>query len=383
MKKIAFVMNNMTSGGVQVSIINLLKKLSNFDLDISLFLTSVSGIYINDIPSNVKIVPIFNSDLIQNDNIIFYNSINKDDSLKLKVKKCFHKLLNKLDKQHINKYSLKKSIIYDENFDYVIDYLGYGSFCTYYSLFGIKGDIKITFIHDEKVEWINNLKSLYNMFDNIYCVSNSCKEILDNIFPAMKDKTAVCRNIIDKEKIYALSTEKCELNDECKCKLLTIGRFEYQKGYDLLLKVAEILKKENFDFIWYIIGNGSLYEKIENDINIKGLKNHVVLLGMQKNPYKYLKNIDIYVQTSRHEGYGIAIAEARSLNIPVISTNLKCVAEQINNEKNGFLVSFDEGEFAKCIKKVSSDKDLYNKIVSQLKKENIEEEIDIVRLLEI
>lgn len=383
MKNIAFVMNNMTSGGVQVSIINLLRCLKQYDVNITLFITSNSGVYTDDIPENVKVIQIFNDDIIQNDNVLFYNPIYKDDSISLKIKKVFHKLINKIDKQHINKYLLKKSIRSDNKFDYVIDYLGYGSFCSYYTLFGINSYCKITFIHDEKVEWINNLKDMYLLFDKIFCVSNSCKKIIDNIFPEMKKHTKVCRNVIDKDKIINMSSEKCELFSANSTKILTIGRLEYQKGYDMLVKVAKLLKDNQIDYKWYIIGSGSLENEIKNKISKNNLESNIILLGTKKNPYKYLKNADIYVQTSRHEGYGIAIAEARVLNKPIVSTNLNCVTEQITNNSNGILCSFDENEFCNAILNLINDKKFYNSIVTQLKKENINDTVDIVDLLEL
>ena len=50
---------------------------------------------------------------------------------------------------------------------------------------------------------------------------------------------------------------------------------------------------------------------------------------LSSNPYKYIKNGDIYVQPSRFEGYGITIAEAKALNKPIVASNIPEFKEQL------------------------------------------------------
>lgn len=382
MKKIAFIMNNMTSGGVQVSLINLLKKISKKNIEITLLLTSASGEYLEDVPKNIKIIQIFENNILQKDNVIFYNSISLKDKPIATFLKIYHKVINKVNKKHINEYLLKKSKKIDEEYDYVIDYLGYGSFCTYYSIYGVKGHKKITFIHDEKTTWIENVKDIYCLFDNIYCVSNSCKKLMSQEFPNMKEKIEICRNIVDKEKIYKLSQESCTITDKCLT-ILTIGRLEIQKGYDLLIDIAILLKENGIEYKWYIIGEGSLRKEIENNIIKNNLSENIVLLGMQKNPYKYMKRIDIYVQPSRHEGYGIAIAEARVLCKPIVATDIDCIKEQIIDGKNGLIAKFDKQDFCSKIQDIYLNNKLKEKLINNLKEDKNNEIIDIEKLLDI
>ena len=166
-------------------------------------------------------------------------------------------------------------------------------------------------------------------------------------------------------------------------KLLTVGRLEYQKGYDLLLEVAKLLKDAAIEFKWYIIGTGSLYENISKEIRVRELSNNVILLGMKENPYPYFLKCDIYVQPSRHEGYGIAIAEARILEKPIIVTNLDCVREQIKDSENGLLCEFDKIDFYNKIKLLINDENLKNKLIENLKRANKEWDNDIKKLLEV
>ena len=65
---------------------------------------------------------------------------------------------------------------------------------------------------------------------------------------------------------------------------------------------------------------------------------NVILWGMQENPYKFIKNADVFLCTSHYEGYGLVVAEALILEKPVISTNVSGPAEILNNGDYGMLV---------------------------------------------
>jgi len=80
----------------------------------------------------------------------------------------------------------------------------------------------------------------------------------------------------------------------------------------------------------------------------------------------------LYVQTSRHEGFGIPIAEARLLNIPVVTTRFDSVYMQMVDGKNGLVTDIDAESVADAIEKIMKDKELYNSIVRYLKTEQKE-----------
>lgn len=62
---------------------------------------------------------------------------------------------------------------------------------------------------------------------------------------------------------------------------------------------------------WYCIGEGNLRDKINYNIKEYNVRESVILLGINKNQYLYIKNADIYVQTSRSECYCITVIEAK------------------------------------------------------------------------
>ncbi len=64
-------------------------------------------------------------------------------------------------------------------------------------------------------------------------------------------------------------------------------------------------------------------------------------LGIRQNPYPYFKDCDIYVQTSRHEGYVTTVTEAKLFCLPIVCTDVSGAREQIKDETNGEVVPVD------------------------------------------
>jgi glycosyltransferase involved in cell wall biosynthesis len=101
---------------------------------------------------------------------------------------------------------------------------------------------------------------------------------------------------------------------------------------------------------WYCIGEGNKRHEYEELISKLGLVNDFILLGSNTNPYPYILESDIYVQTSRHEGYCLTLAEAICLKKPIVTTNFIGAFEQVTNGINGWIVKASEEEIYEKIK---------------------------------
>ena len=166
-------------------------------------------------------------------------------------------------------------------------------------------------------------KQYYDLYDQIIAVSDSTKEIFVETFPEYSNKMKVIYDINNPDLINQMSNlENITFDQYTGLKILTIGRLANQKGYEFALEACKRLKDRGIDFKWYVLGKGPLKNEIEKKIQEYNLQNHFILLGVKNNPYPYIKNADLYVQTSRFEGFGLAIAEARMLNIPVVTTGI-------------------------------------------------------------
>ena len=129
------------------------------------------------------------------------------------------------------------------------------------------------------------------------------------------------------------------------------------------------MKQQGLKFHWYLIGEGPERVNIEKQKQMLGVEEEVILLGLQTNPYAYMAQADIYVQTSRFEGFGLTIGEAKILGKPVVSTNFDVVYNQLTHEKNGLIADMTGESVAKNILRLIEDNELRETIITAVKKE--------------
>lgn len=103
--------------------------------------------------------------------------------------------------------------------------------------------------------------------------------------------------------------------------LITVGRLESQKGFDLLLQAFANLKDYFPEWQLIILGEGILHLYLKDLCHQLQLNSRVYFLGRVKNIYEFLQEADIYVMSSRFEGFPNALCEAMASGLPVISTD--------------------------------------------------------------
>lgn len=126
-------------------------------------------------------------------------------------------------------------------------------------------------------------------------------------------------------------------------KIISVGRLEYQKGYDILIDVWKRVIEKNKDWVLEIYGDGTEREKLQNKINNLGLRHSFLLKGTVKNiQEKYLES-SIYVMTSRFEGMPMVLLEAQACGLPIISFDCPCGPKEIINDNiDGFICKFND-----------------------------------------
>lgn len=208
----------------------------------------------------------------------------------------------------------------------------------------------------KNIKYLKNIvymyKKYYGKYDKIFCVSKDAQKKFIKYFPTLETKVDIFFNILNNTEIKAKSLE-CGFNDNFNgIRIVTVGRLSEEKDQILIPKLVKRLVDDNFNIKWYCIGDGESRKEIENMIEQFNIHKELILLGTQSNPYPFIKNSDIYVQTSKHEGYCITLAEAKLLAKPIITTDFVGAREQIENGKNGIIVNFSEDELYESIKKL-------------------------------
>lgn len=199
---------------------------------------------------------------------------------------------------------------------------------------------------EERNRLIKNVS--FSKFKAIVCVSEAAKISLEKLMPDYKGKMIVANNYINGKQIVKLSKEKIENNElEKKENLITFinvaRHFEKAKKISRIILSASKLHKEGYDFRVVLVGSGEDTEKYRKMIKEEKLEDVVLLVGNQINPYKYIRESECMIVSSDFEGYGIVIDESRILNIPVISTDVadaKTILQQgygicVENSENG------------------------------------------------
>ena len=393
-KNILFVIDSLHCAGAEKSLTTLLSLLdySKYNVDLQLF--GYGGALEEVLPKEVNILPQFTytkfTDLSIKESIV--DSIKRMNfdmlssriqySLKLRKGNTTNAQKARLFWQCVSKSIEKSEKIYDIAISYA------QGVPTFYVAEKIKAKEKFAWVNvsyrledeDRKFQ-----REFYKEYKKIVAVSQSTKEIFIETFKEFEDKMEVIHDINDFNLINKMASVGESYNDNFKgIKILTIGRLAYQKGYDIALDACKELKEKGINFRWYVLGKGPLKDEIEKYIKEQGLEENFILLGVTSNPYPYIKNCDIYVQTSKFEGFGIAIAEARMLNKPVVTTRFDAVYTQMIHEKNGLVVDMNGHSVSEGIVRLIEDTKLSNEIVDYLKKDkkgNTEELIKFYNLI--
>jgi glycosyltransferase involved in cell wall biosynthesis len=121
--------------------------------------------------------------------------------------------------------------------------------------------------------------------------------------------------------------------------LLSVGRLVHEKAYDVLIQAIHIVVQEYPNLAVHIAGTGPLQNELQNLITRLELGEQVHLLGIRNDVSDLMMKADIFVMSSRSEGMPIALLEAMSAGLPIIATRVGGIAEVVNDNVEGILVS--------------------------------------------
>lgn len=374
--KIIFVNNNMNIGGVQKSLCNLLKEIYN-DYDITLFLFSRTGDYLQEIPNNVSIK--FCTGVYKYLGISQKECKTITDVLirgvlafltKLFGRNFVLRIMNIFQKRLTDEYDCAISFLHDNGEESF-----YGG-CNEFVISKIKAKKKIAFLHGDYEQCgANTLKNntRYKKFDKIVACSDGCKASLVKCIPEIESRCVAIRNCNDYGKIIELAGDGIEYDKEY-FNIVTVARLSKEKGIERAIEVVKYCIDAGYKVRYHIIGSGILEDNLKSIVREKNMDAAVFFYGNQTNPYKYMVNADLFLLTSYHEAAPMVFNEAACLGVPILSTKTTSTDEMILENKFGFVCENSTEALKICLHDLLSTPKKLIRIKSQLKNKEFNNE---------
>ena len=179
---------------------------------------------------------------------------------------------------------------------------------------------------------------LYPRFDLMICQSFDMLNDLTKHFGLPRNKAVVINNPVDTKTINSQIGNGERYFESGGLNLLAVGKLKYQKGFDLLLQSLSLLK--DIDVHLTILGQGPEEGNLKRIVFELGLRGHVTFAGFVDNPYPYMSQADLFVLSSRFEGFPNVVLESMACGTPVVA--FECpggINEIIEEGINGWKVS--------------------------------------------
>lgn len=317
-KSILFILPNLEGGGAERVVSIILNNLSINKYEIHLVLICDKGKYKDDIPEYVS-VHVLNFKKLRYSFIGLNKIINK-----VRPDIVFTTLM------HVN-IALLVIKIFHKNYKLIIREANYLS-------------IAFPKLNLLKRIFFNYIVKIFYPYSD--CIVAQCEEMKNDLvknFRISPNIVKVIYNPIDVSYINRMSKLGGSPFNSSKVNLLAVGRLTYQKGFDNLIRSLNVVKVHIPNIHLTILGEGQDFEYLNYLVNSLELNSYVTFLGFQNNPFVFYKNCDIYVLSSRYEGFPNTLLEALACGCKVVSTDCKSGPKEIlGDSEYGTLVKVDD-----------------------------------------
>lgn len=352
-KSLLIVSHALEIGGAERSLIGLLDALDPERWDIDLFLLRHQGELIADIPEYVNLLPEVPAytvlarpmkDTLREGHVLLTAArLTGRIAAGRYAKKHGHTESGvALEYSHKFTCPLMPKIQPDQEYDLAVSFLT----PHYFVAQKVRAKQKIAWIHTDYSRVQVNIPSetaMWSAYDHIASISDAVTESFLKLFPGLKNKVVLIENILPvryvKKQAKAFSVEPEMPADGIR--LLSIGRFCYQKNFENVPDICARLLEKGLRVYWYLIGFGPDEGLIRERIAASHMEEHVIVLGKKENPYPYINACDLYVQPSRYEGKAVTVREAQMLGKPVVITRYATAKDQLEDDVDGVIVPMD------------------------------------------
>lgn len=363
-RKLLFVNDEMEMGGVARVLNTLMANLDTSKYDIYLLVLHKRGLLLSEIPSHVKVLY----------GTPFFRTVDESLSALIKDKKV-GATLSKLRLLFYMKSGLiKKKIIAERKkilpMQFDVEVAAKEGFCTVFTAYG---DSK------RKVNWVLTDYSVCNYSANHMGLMKNALEFIDlNIADsgqAMRayekvfgvTKSLALHNLMDVDKVLNSLDGECHLREDDDLKIIDVARFHPQKSIERLIRAHKYVLDKGINHTLYLVGGGEEEQMLRSLVSELGVEKSVVFLGFQKNPYRDIKECDLFVLSSLYEGFATIINEALIAGTPVLTTNVSGTDEQITEPDYGWIVDNNQQALNEGLYKALSNPERLKEMKEALK----------------
>lgn len=323
--RVTFVINNLSGGGAERVLINILNNIDRNRFIPRLFLFEYKGEYLNSLSRDVEV-----------------GFSNKCTSLAEGRSKFFTEIKKQVYRYTIGARELSEYIKDD---DCVVAFLEKMSTYVLGKVLKKNSKISYSWIHTNVRDFSFIHKALskeyYKYFNNIFCVSNECAELAKKEFSEFANKIECLYNPVDIMSIVEKAQKETTYKMPSGVNVVAIGRLTRQKAFDTLIKAFSLVKIDNINLI--ILGEGEDRRYLEGLIKEYNIEEKVYLPGFIDNPFSILKNADLFVLSSRVEGLPTVLIEALALNKNIVATKCSGSREILLGDKEyGYIANIDD-----------------------------------------
>lgn len=357
-RKVLIIAHHLTVGGSQKSLLTTLPLINYEENDVTLYIRKNRIDLIGDIDKRVNVI-------VNQDNTHYYRlpkSICYLTLIKLfeliKLGEEARSLTSALDRYIQNKQRKNelKSYFQGKEYDTAISF--FQGFTIDILANGIIAKRKYAFYRASTDEHHDFHEKAFKNLDGIIVVAEPLKRILSSFYPEERDKIQVIDNYVDADEIWEKAGKYDVMTDNSSTLICSCGRLASAKGFDLAVEAAQIISDKGFSFNWIFIGDGPDRQMLETMAADAGVDAYIRFVGMQDNPYPWIKACDIYVQPSREESYGRTIKEALILERPIVSTSTEGGKYVLQGGQLGWLTPIDANGLAEQIMELLNDRSL-------------------------
>lgn len=394
-KKLLIVSHALVLGGAERALLGLLEALDPEIWDTELFLLRHEGELMGHIPDHIRLLPAIPAytvlarpmkDTLREGHFLLTAArLAGKLTAKAYARKHAHtESIVGLEYSHKFTCLFMPAICLETEYDLAISFLT----PHYFVARKVRAKKKIAWIHTDYTQVQLNVESeaaMWDAYDHIASISDAVTESFLKVFPGLAEKIVLIENILP-EKLIHRQAEEFDAAAEMPpsgIRLLSIGRFCYQKNFDNVPDICARLRKAGLDVTWYLIGFGGDEELIRRKIAEAGMEKSVILLGKRDNPYPYIKACDIYVQPSRYEGKAVTVREAQMLGKSVIITNYATAPSQLENGVDGVTVPMDNVGCAEAIAALLREGKTLSRVAEACRERDYADSAEAAKILQL